>query len=218
MPPGRYGWRRTLGTAAAVGPLVELFETSTQGITPEARDVAVDLGGGRRLTGTVTGIYDHRLVRVNYSKLKAKQRLEAWISLVALTAAHPGAWVARSIGRGEADAPARATYAAVEDATVVLADLVALHDLAMGRLLPLCPDTGRLYAMTADSTRPRWMVERDLKDAFRKESYGTELVAAWGRRPAWEDIVAAPAVDGGEHLFGELATRLWRPALAREQE
>jgi exodeoxyribonuclease V gamma subunit len=218
MPPGRYGWRKTLALAAAVGPLVELFEASTQGAAPQARDVDIDLGGGRRLTGTVTGLYDNRLVRVGYSRLRAKQRLEAWISLVVLSAAHPGHWVARSIGRGEEDATARATYAAVDDPMPILRDLVALHDLAMSRVLPLCPDTGRLYARTAESTRPRWMVERDLKDAWRKENAATDLVTAWGRRPSWEDLTAAPAVDRGEHLFGELAVRLWRPALAREQE
>lgn len=218
MPPGRYGWRQTHALAAATGPLVEMFEAATQGIAPQARDLAVDLGGGRRLTGTVTGLYDHRLVRVNYSRLRAKQRLEAWISLVALSAAHPGHWVARAIGRGAADAPARATYAAVDEPMPILADLVALHDLALGQVLPLVPDTGRLYAQTADSTRPRWMVERDLKDQWRKERAAIDLVTAWGRRPAWEDLVEAPATAGGEHLFGELAVRLWRPALAREQE
>ncbi|MBW8750519.1 MAG: exodeoxyribonuclease V subunit gamma [Propionibacteriales bacterium] len=218
MPPGRYGWRQTLGLAAAIGPLVGLFDMSTQGITPQARDIDVDLGGGRRLTGTVTGLYDHRLVRVSYSRLRAKQRLEAWISLVALSAAHPGHWVARAIGRGEADAPARATYSAVDEPMPILTDLVALHDLAMSQVLPLCADTGRLYAQTADSTRPRWMIERDLRDQCRKESAGIDLVTAWGHRPSWDDLAAAPATDGGEHLFGELAVRLWRPALAREQE
>jgi exodeoxyribonuclease V gamma subunit len=218
MPPGRYGWRQTHALAAATSPLVEMFESATQGVTPQARDLAVDLGDGRRLTGTVTGLYDNRLVRVAFSRLRAKQRLEAWISLVALSAAHPGHWVARAIGRGEADAPARATYSHVEDPMPVLTDLVALHDLAMTRVLPLCPDTGRKYAETADSTRPRWMIERDLKDQWRKESASTDLVTAWGRRPSWEDLVAAPSTEGAEHLFGELAVRLWRPALAREQE
>ncbi|HEX2895755.1 MAG TPA: exodeoxyribonuclease V subunit gamma [Marmoricola sp.] len=218
MPPGRYGWRQTHALAAATAPLVELFESATQGVAPQARDLAIDLGGGRRLTGSVTGLYDNRLVRVGFSRLRAKQRLEAWVSLVALSAAHPGHWVARAIGRGEADAPARATYAAVEEPMPILTDLVALYDLAMTRVLPLCPDTGRKYAETADSTRPRWMVERDLKDQWRKESASIDLVTAWGRRPSWEDLVAAPAVDGGEHLFGELAVRLWKPALALEQE
>ncbi|RNM12458.1 exodeoxyribonuclease V subunit gamma [Nocardioides pocheonensis] len=218
MPPGRYGWRQTHALAAATTPLVELFEASTQGAAPQARDLAVDLGGGRRLTGSVTGLYDNRLVRVAYSRLRAKQRLEAWLSLVALSAAHPGHWVARSIGRGEADAPARATYAAVDEPMPILADLVGLYDLAMSRVLPLCPDTGRQYALTAGSTRPRWMVERDLKDQWRKESASIDLVTAWGRRPSWDDLVAAPATAGGEHLFGELAVRLWQPAIAREQE
>lgn len=218
MPPGRFGWRQTRALAAATGPLVEMFESATQGLTPQARDLAVDLGGGRRLIGSVTGLYDNRLVRVGYSRLKAKQRLEAWISLVALTAAHPGHWLARSIGRGEAEAPARATYAPVDDPMPVLRDLVALHDLALRRVLPLTPDTGRLYARTATTSRPHWMVERDLKDQWRKENASIDLVTAWGGRPSWEDLTAAPATAGGEHLFGELAVRLWRPVLEREQE
>jgi exodeoxyribonuclease V gamma subunit len=218
MPPGRYGWRRTNVLAGAIAPLVEMFESATQGSHPQARDLAIDLGGGRRLTGTVTGLHENRLVRVGYSRLRAKQRLEAWISLVALSAAHPGQWIARAIGRDESDGPARATYAVVPEPLPILTDLVALHDLAMTRVLPLCPDTGRLYAQTADSTKPRWMVERDLQDQWRKENAAVDLVAAWGRRPAWDDLVAAPSTDGAEHLFGELALRLWRPALAQEQE
>ena len=222
MPPGRLGWRRTQALAAATAPLVNEFDTATQGVTPHARDLVIDLGGGRRLTGSVTGIHDNRIVRVGYSRLQARQRLEAWISLVALSAAHPGPWVARAIGRGPAEAPARATYSAVEEPMAVIADLVALHDLAMTRVLPLCADTGRLYAQShvgeGASRRPAWMVERDLKDQWRKESAGIEHVTAWARRPGWEDLVAAPATAGGEHLFGELALRLWRPALSREQE
>jgi exodeoxyribonuclease V gamma subunit len=220
MPPGRFGWRRTQALAAGTGPLVDEFDSATQGIAPHAHDLAIDLGDGRRLTGSVTGIHDNRIVRVGYSRLRARQRLEAWISLVALSAAHPGPWVARTIGRGPAEAPARATYSAVEEPMAVIADLVALHDLALTRVLPLCPDTGRLYAQSrqAASHRPAWMVERDLKDQWRKESAGIELVTAWGRRPSWEDLVGPPATAGGEHLFGELALRLWQPALAREQE
>jgi exodeoxyribonuclease V gamma subunit len=219
MPPGLYGWRRTNAIALATGPLAELFEASTQGMAPKARDLAVDLGGGRRLIGTVAGIHGERLVRVGYSRLRAKQRLEVWISLVALSAAHPGSWMARAIGRAEeGDAPARATYSSVDDPAPILADLVALHDLALTRVLPLCADTGRLYATTASSGSPPWMRERDLQDACRKEHRATELVTAWGRRPSWQDLTAAPATDGGEHLFGELALRLWRPALERELE
>jgi exodeoxyribonuclease V gamma subunit len=220
MPPGRYGWRRTNALATATGPLVEMFESATQGVAPQARDLAIDLGDGRRVTGTVTGLYDHRLVRVGYSKLKAKQRLEAWISLVALAAGHPGHWSAGTIGRGPDGSPVRATYAAVDDAHALLTDLVALHDLALTRVLPLCADVGRLYARThqqaLDHPRQRWLVERDLKEQWRRDGAAVEVVTAWGRRPDWEQFIAEPSTQGAEHLFGELALRLWTPILARE--
>ena len=52
-------------------------------------DVDVDLGGGRRLTGTVPGVYGTRLVSLGYSRLKAKQRLRTWVELLALAASEP---------------------------------------------------------------------------------------------------------------------------------
>lgn len=220
MPPGRFGWRRTGEILAAAGPLTEQFAASTQGAEGRARDIEVDLGSGRRLVGSVGGLYANRLVRVGFSRLGARQRLEAWISLVALSADGPGDWVARVIGRGEAgDAPARGTYGVVAEPLPLLNDLVALHDLALSRVLPFGAETARLYAKTAGSSRPRWMVERDLGDCWRKDNAGVEMVTAWGTRPSYAAITAeAPTGPGAEHLFGELAVRLWSPALLVEVE
>jgi exodeoxyribonuclease V gamma subunit len=220
MPPGRYGWKQTQRLAATATPLAEMFETSTQGAPSRAREISIDLGAGRRLVGTVTGLYDNRLVRVGYSRLRAKQRLEAWVSLVALCAAGPGPWVSRAIGRtAQGDEPARATYSAPEDPMTVIRELVALHDLAMTRAVPLVADTGRMCALTSTSSRPAWMVERDLQDAWRRENGAMELQVAWGRRPSWSDVTAAPPSDGvAPHLFAELARRLWTPILAAEVE
>jgi exodeoxyribonuclease V gamma subunit len=220
MPPGRFGWRRTGEVVTAAGPLTEQFAASTQGVAAKARDIEVDLGGGRRLVGTVGGLYDTRLVRVGFSRLGARQRLEAWISLVALSANGPGDWVARVIGRAaDGDAPARATYGAVPAPLPVLQDLVALHDLALSRVLPLAAETARLAARTAGSSRPRWMVDRDLGDQWRKDSATIEMVTAWGRRPSWADVTAeAAAGPGADHLLGELSTRLWGSALLAEVE
>jgi exodeoxyribonuclease V gamma subunit len=219
MPPGRFGWKQTQAVAGCAGPLAEMFETSTQGAPARVREISLDLGDGRRLVGGVAGLHDNRLVRVSYSRLRAKHRLETWVSLVALAAAAPGPWVARAIGRVEkGDAPARATYSAPSDAKAVLRELVALHDLALTRVVPLAPDTGRLCARTNDSSRPAWMVERDLQDSWRQENRAVELQVAWGRRPTWQDLTAAPAEGPGRHLFGELSERLWRPALGAEVE
>ena len=62
---------------------------STGRSTPTAHDVDVDLGDGRRLTGTVSGVYGDRARLVTYSKLGGKHLLEAWIRLLALTAGRP---------------------------------------------------------------------------------------------------------------------------------
>jgi exodeoxyribonuclease V gamma subunit len=220
MPPGRYGWRRTGEILAAVGPLTEQYAASTQGEDAKARDIEIDLGAGRRLVGTVGGLHANRLVRVGFSRLGARQRLEAWISLVALSAAGPGEWVARVIGRGEnGDALARGTYGVIAEPLSVLRDLVDLHDLALSRVLPFGAETARLYARTATSSRPRWMVDRDLGDQWRKDNNGVEMLTAWGTRPAWVDITAEPATTpGADHLFGQLAVRLWAPALLAEVE
>ncbi len=219
MPPGRFGWRQTQDVARCAGPLAEMFESSTQGVAAKVREISVDLGDGRRLVGGVAGLHDNRLVRVGYSRLRAKQRLEAWVSLVALAAAAPGPWVSRAIGRAlTGDAPARATYSRPEDPMAVLRDLVALHDLALTRVVPLAADTGRLCARTNRSSRPGWQVERELQDAWRQENRAVELQVAWGRRPSWKDLTASPATGSGPHLFGELSEQLWRPALDAEVE
>ena len=219
LPPGRLGWRLIQQIASSVHPLAEMFESSTQGTEAHARDISIELGGGRLLTGTVTGLYGNRLVRVGYSRLKAKQRLEAWISLVALSAAHPGAWVSRAIGRAtEGEGPARATYAEVTDPLQCIRDLVALHDLALSRSLPLTADSSRLYARTTTSSRPEWVVDKERAQQWRRENRGVDLVTAWGHAPSWAEITEEPGSPGHPHLFGELAVRLWAPILASEVE
>ena len=216
LPPGRYGWRLAQDFARAAGPLAETFESSTQGMTARVHDVEVDLGDGRRVIGSVAGAHDNRLVRVGYSRLGARQRLETWVSLVVLCAALPRPWVARAIGRAaKGDDPARATYSAPEDARAVLRDLVALHDLALTRPVALTPATGRLWAASRSSSKPGWMIDRDLADEFRQEArHNVELAVAWGRRPSWADVT------GGDtpHLLGREAERLWTPVLAAEVE
>ncbi len=219
MPPGRLGWRIAQELAGSALGLADVFESSTQGVDPRARDVRVELGDDRAVVGTVAGLFDRRLVRVGYSRLTGKQRLEAWVSLVALSAAVPGSWKARAIGRSaEGDVPARATYDAPDDPSAVLRDLVALHDRVLTGIVPLAPETGRLFASTRDSSKPAWMVEKDLAEAWRRDNAGAEMLVAWGHRPTWAEATELPGGPGEPHLFGELATRLWAPALAKEVE
>ena len=56
---------------------------------PESVDVRVALPDGRRLSGTVPGVYGDLLRSVTYSRVNARHRLVAWVRFLALTAAHP---------------------------------------------------------------------------------------------------------------------------------
>ena len=79
--------------------------------SPRAVDVDVDLGGGRRLRGTVPEVYGDRLVPVSYSRLGPTHRLQSWVAAArAERRATPTATGPRTRSAGPATAArARAT-------------------------------------------------------------------------------------------------------------
>ena len=102
LPPGRLGAQTLQEIVDNLKGLVTQTAPLRQG-TPRALDVDIDLGGGRRLTGTVTSVFGNRLVSVSYSSLAAKHRLRSWVDLLALSAGHPDEnWTAHALGRGRA--------------------------------------------------------------------------------------------------------------------
>jgi exodeoxyribonuclease V gamma subunit len=211
LPPGRYGWRVARRICDAAGPLTELAEACRQGLPGSAVDIDVDLGEGRRLVGTVTGLHGDRLVRVGYSRLRASKRLEAWVPLVALAAAGRRGCIAGTIGRGSDDAPLRATYRQPDDPAAVLGDLVALHDAALSRVLPLGAETARTWVHGQRTHEVPWRLRKDAAKAWRSESKGAEFRRAWGEPPTFDALEADPRFD-------RWARTLWEPALATEVE
>ena len=91
--------------------------------------------------GTVGGVHGDAAVRVEFSKLGAKQRVRAWVRLVALTAAQPGPRLAGGDGRPRGPRRGRGRAASgrstADRARGVLADLVALHREGLRAPLPL---------------------------------------------------------------------------------
>lgn len=66
----------------------------------EACDVRIPLSGGAVLAGTIGGIEDGVLGTVTLSKVKPKQRLSAWVRLLALTVSRPDvSWEAITVGQ-----------------------------------------------------------------------------------------------------------------------
>lgn len=205
--------------------------------TPEAYDVSVDLGDGTRLNGTVGGVRGNSLVRVEYSRLAAKHRLQSWVRLLALAAGHPGQeWVAVTIGRSrprEAFPCSSSTLGPVDPGTAlhVLRGYVALYRGGLRAPLPLPCKTAEAYAaLRFRGRRPssaRAIARRTWEDGrFDGEQSEPARMLVRGGKASFDDLAAEPAgrhdaPDGPLHdeegsRFGVLARRLWDPLLEHE--
>ena len=222
LPPGQLGWRLAQKIVDQAAPVADVASAATQGRSASARDVDVDLGGGRRLRGTVTDLYGERIVKVTYSRLGPKHQLDAWVPLLALCADRPGrSWSAGAIGRGGyGRAHDRTAFASVDDAPALLADLVALYDAGMREPLPLPLKTGHAWAQ-ANPRGARFTAEKPWsKDRFGVENEDPAHVRVWGPGTPLSTLLEQRPLPGEEWpdqrtRLGALACRLWKPVLER---
>jgi exodeoxyribonuclease V gamma subunit len=222
LPPGLLGWRLAQKIVDQAIPVAEVASAATQGLPASARDVDVDLGGGRRLRGTVTDLYGERIVKVSFSRLGPKHLLDAWIPLLALCATHPGrGWSAGAIGRGGYGRPHdRTAFGSVEDAHTLLTDLVAIYDAGMREPIPLPLKTGHTWA-TSNPRSAQFRAEKPWsKDRFGVENEDEAHVLVWGRDVALATLLEQrpqPGEDWPDQptRLGALASRLWSPILER---
>ncbi|WP_420121607.1 exodeoxyribonuclease V subunit gamma [Nakamurella sp.] len=219
LPPAALGRRTLEKVLADVRPLVD----RTAGLRSGPRhtvEVSVELTGGRRLRGTVGGLYGRTLVAVSYSKLGARARLQAWLAFLALTASGGGSagWSAVTVGRGPHARPLGATLPVLpaDRAGDLLLDVVALHDAGLAAPLPLPLKTGEKYA---DARRRGVDPDRALTWAaqtwegsatYPGENQDGANARVWGRDCSFADLTEPDR-------FVELAERLWVPLLQHEQ-
>ncbi len=224
LPPGPLAPRLLAELEAAVEQLAEAALPVHHGM-PATVDVAVDLGGGRLLSGTVRDIYSGIggpvLASTSYSTLAPKHRLPAWVKLLAVAASgHPGPIRAVTTGRGPYRNPAwRSTIELPASPRQVLRDLVALYDEGMREPLPIATGASHTYAARRDQKGSvTESLEAARKDWASMFGDGTDRHLAYvlGAPPSFDRLVAAP--DGGAERtrFGALARRLWSPLLAVE--
>ncbi len=237
LPPEPLG-RRVL---EKVGPAADaLVQRAAQwlhdadGPVPaEAVDVDVRLPGGRQVVGAVANLHGRALVRVSYSRLSPKQRLGAWVDLVALAVARPDAsWEAAVVGRGErgsALAVCRLQSPSAERAAEVLLDLVRIRDLGLQVPLPLPLKTceayvgqrwkGRPLAAARSRAEQQWVSQYD----WDKEDRAPEHLRVWGDQVPlqhlleWRAPTRVPEYAQEASDFGRLACRVWWELLAHEE-
>ena len=189
---------------------------------PERHEVDVVLPGEVRLIGTVTGVRGEHLTRVGFSRLSAKQRLIAWLELLALTATDPSRpWRAAVVGMGGQSVlgPVGGAWAGT-----VLADLAELRRTGLREPLPFAARTSAHYATLRHAGQP--LAREQLRDLDR--------TWAMDRDPAYEQYFGAgvtledllcqqsrPEEERGAlgepSRFGTLARRVFTPLLSCEE-
>jgi exodeoxyribonuclease V gamma subunit len=225
LPPELLGWRKAKEIRCSAD---ELATTARhyQGVNqPHAHDIVVDVGDGRRVTGTVNRVFDDRIVEVTYSKLAPKHKLQAWISLVALAAGRPDRdWTAISVGRGDKDPVAVCRLRTPPDPLAVLADLVALFDAGRREPLPLPLKTSYAWAERRYGGKDPEKYARSKWESNKWDGEDRDKanVRVWGSNPRFDVLLDPPRpgeeMPGEDTRLGALAARLWLPVLAAEGE
>ncbi|MDV3130118.1 exodeoxyribonuclease V subunit gamma [Mycobacterium sp. 21AC1] len=210
LPPGQLGWRRAIQLRDRCATLAA-EALHHRGGDGEAYDVDLDLGSGRRLTGTVSPVFTERLVSVTYSKLDGKHLLQSWIPLLALATAHPGRdWAAVCIGRPKrGETPRVDGLGSPDNPAELLADLVAIYDAGRREPLPLPLKTSFAWAAARHAGDDP---ERAAGFRWRSGNYPGEdqqpaQVRAWGRSAPLRSLTG----------LGEYSERLWLPLLRAER-
>jgi len=217
VPPG------TLGQAALREVVTEaglLFQQSAALRTGVERtvDVDVDLGAGRRLTGTVSGVWGSRVVSLGYSRLGPRQRLQTWVDLLAVSASRPDEhWTGHAVGRAKAG-PQRALTGPVDQrSTELLRDLVALRDQGLTQPMPAPVKTACAWAearareLMGDAASPEtaagreWVTDPDNRFGISGEDDEAAHRQVYGERAPLRRLL-----DAG---LGSAAWRIWEPLL-----
>jgi exodeoxyribonuclease V gamma subunit len=242
LPPGVLGEP----VITRVYPIVDAIVAQAQALAGagaatggEPVDIRVPLGGGRLLTGTVSGVSGDVLLTTTYSRVSPRHRLAAWARLLALSATRPDTpFTAITVGRasGEDDVriarippldgdPARRAAIAGDQ----LALLVELHDRGMREPLPIYCLTSAAYAAAAlagrdpvEAARGAWETEYLYEREDREPEH---RLALGGVRTLAELIAQPPAEDergdgwpaAQTSRLGRYAVRLWEGLLAREE-
>ncbi|MFE7799111.1 exodeoxyribonuclease V subunit gamma [Nocardia sp. NPDC057440] len=232
LPPFGFGAAVLDEVENTVDKLVRASLPEYQG-SARAVDIAIDLGNGRRLTGTVPEVRGETLVRTTFSRLAPKHRIAAWVSLLALAVTEDRSWRAVTTGRGQFGRPAWRSVLTAPDppaALTVLRELVKLRDAGLAEPLPIAPGATAAYA----DRRLRGSTVDEASAAAEREFNGgpngpgpfgdhtdRHLRYVWGPAPRLEHLTEAPAPPGepGEITrFGALARRMWAPLLAAESQ
>jgi exodeoxyribonuclease V gamma subunit len=225
LPPGHLALPVLEEIGAVVAQLAGAAKALGAVGPPGSLDVNLPLPDGRTLAGTVTGVCGDTIRATSYSRVRPRDRLRAWVKLLALSAARPERpFDSLVIGRARAGAyRADVSVARIgpvgADALAQLEILIDLYDRGMREPLPLACDASAAYAQGgAPAAEKAWASTFD----YPKEDRQPEHVLVYGGSiPLSELLAPAPRDDEAWHpdeasRFGVYARRLWAGLLDHE--
>ncbi len=242
LPPEALGAPVMTGIWREVTPILEQARARILGADPRSLETNLVLEGGDgpiRLSGTVSGVWDHVLLTVTFSRLGPRHRLGAWVNLLALSAAHPEVpFQAVTVGRASGRAAVSHIPALGPNPDQrrqrALAELAVLADLRLRGLrepLPLPCQTAAAYAAARRRADEGVAIRAALKEwksefDYPKEDAEPEHQLVFGSKLTLDELMALPPASdeqgngwetGESSRFGRYAMRLWSPLLAREE-
>ncbi len=228
LPPGHLA----LPVLEEIGAVVAHLAAAAKGLVgdepPGSLDVNLALGDGRTLAGTVTGVCGDTVRSISYSRVRPRDRLRAWVRLLALSAAPPERrFQSLVIGRARTGAfDADVTVARIlpvdrEVAVAQLEVLIDLYDRGMREPLPVSCDASAAYAQDGEAAAEKaWTSTFE----YPKEDRQPEHVLVYGSAISLSDLLERPPRDDERWYeedeasrFGAYARRLWEGLLAREE-
>ncbi|WP_446665836.1 exodeoxyribonuclease V subunit gamma [Flexivirga sp. B27] len=237
IPPGALGahvlQRAIEGVTALREPVVPLLVRDTTSI-----DLDVRLPDGRRVTGTIGDLRDDVHLTITYSTLRAKQRLQSWLVLLALAAGAPDRpWQAAVAGWLRGGAKRQAGYYLAggldqETATRHLAELIDVYDRGMRDTIPLPLETSFAYAdkLSQRSGSERFAAQW-AERKWESSGFGDQRFPGDAEKPAqqllyggtipFDDLLAERPVDdeswnAATSRLGQYALRVWGPLLQHQ--
>ncbi|MGA2924832.1 MAG: exodeoxyribonuclease V subunit gamma [Solirubrobacteraceae bacterium] len=240
LPPGLLAQPVLGRVRAAVAALAQAAQELAGG-PPQSLDVHLRLGDGRVLAGTVAGVCAHTIRRISYSRVRPRDRLSAWVALLALSAARPlQPWQSAVIGRAGSSAREQVAIATIpvlgedaaqrrESALRHLDALIDLYHRGMREPPALACETSAAYARASAAgadARAAAQSAWETSFGYDKEDREPEHVLVHGgvlgfaallhERPrADEHGPPFPASDATR--FGRYARALWDGLLALEE-
>lgn len=231
LPPGPLGGLVLDQVMPAVEQIHDAVRPTIEGEpAPIGVDVAVDVpvdltgrGGTTLLAGTVGGVRGATLLSATYSSLGPRQRLAAWVRLLALSAdgRHPGVGAVTVGRRGRRAVIARIPPVPAPEAVALLRTLVDLYARGMREPLPLWTRTS--YALAGPGS-PRTEWETAINGRFPNEDRDRDHVYVLGNDVPFAQLLDEPAradeVGAGwssdRSRAARYAHRLWDPLLGVE--